>query len=204
MNVCVPPFRTIAIVGDERAALRMFGVGERVAPIPVGVMVRDAEHDAERVRYVAGRLSSVSPSNVHVITNAVQVHDVRFVHLPFEMRAALKSPRDTGHCFGVSVHSRHEAESIGSDFDYAIVSPILPTQSKPGHCGIGLEMLSELCSSIDRPVFALGGLDRRTAIDCLVAGAFGIAGISAFDNDDEAEAIIRVVAQTTHRRQHET
>ena len=75
-----------------------------------------------------------------------------------------------------SCHSAEElrrAEMLGCDF--ALLSPVLPTQSHPGAPHLGWENFSAIAAGASIPVYALGGLtlaDRETAWR---HGAHGVA-----------------------------
>jgi thiamine-phosphate pyrophosphorylase len=82
---------------------------------------------------------------------------------------------------GVSAHSVEElrrAETDGADF--VTLSPVFPTASKPWAKDVlGLDCFAALIGTTTLPVFALGGIQRENARDCLKAGAYGIAVISS-------------------------
>lgn len=75
-----------------------------------------------------------------------------------------------------SCHSAAElrrAEALGCDF--ALLSPVLPTQSHPGAAHLGWEQFAKLAAGSSIPVYGLGGLsaaDMRTAWE---RGAHGVA-----------------------------
>ncbi len=77
---------------------------------------------------------------------------------------------------GVSAHTLDDvwaAERAGAD--YATLSPIFPSASKPGYGpALGLAALRE-AARIGLPVVALGGVTAGTAPACLDAGAAGVA-----------------------------
>lgn len=101
---------------------------------------------------------------------------------------------------GVSTHSVAEAEDceeLGAS--YITISPIFPTQCKPGAQGRGLEFIEEVKESVFIPVYALGGIHPDNAQSCIDAGADGVCMMSEFmmdapvtsDEDDEAERYSR-------------
>ncbi len=60
--------------------------------------------------------------------------------------------------------------------DWATLSPIFPSPSKPGYGpSLGLAALADC----PLPVYALGGVDASTAAACMVSGAAGVAVMGA-------------------------
>jgi thiamine-phosphate pyrophosphorylase len=96
-----------------------------------------------------------------------------------------------GFIIGVSVGTLEEAVRAERDgADYVALSPVFPTASKndagPGH---GLEVLREIRQNVAIPVIAVGGITRENVHDVIIAGADGIAVISAVvGSPDIAEA----------------
>lgn len=91
---------------------------------------------------------------------------------------------------GVSCHSVNEvqcAESAGAE--YASFGPIFETPSKlrfgPPQ---GLARLGEVCRAVKIPIIAIGGITARNAVDCVEAGAKGIAAIRLFQNPTDVDA----------------
>ncbi len=80
-----------------------------------------------------------------------------------------------------SCHSPAELERA-ADFgcDFATLSPVLPTASHPGAASLGWPRVAEILHAQTLPVYALGGLNATDLAAAKVAGAWGIAGISAF------------------------
>jgi len=97
------------------------------------------------------------------------------VHLPahgsiVEARRALGAKA----LIGISAHDAAEVvNAAATSADYATLSPIFLTQSKPGYGpALGLDALS---GPWKLPVLALGGVDGENAAACLEAGAAGVA-----------------------------
>ena len=67
------------------------------------------------------------------------------------------------------------------EFDYLLLSPVLPTKTHPKAEPLGWKRFAEVVKAVSVPVYALGGLRPE---DCSVSqshGAAGVAGISAFN-----------------------
>jgi thiamine-phosphate pyrophosphorylase len=85
---------------------------------------------------------------------------------------------------GASCHSFEDvldAESAGAD--YVLLGPIFETPTKLAYGPpLGLTPLREATGRAAIPVYALGGLTVDRGVQCLEAGAAGIAGIRIFQN----------------------
>lgn len=97
------------------------------------------------------------------------------VQLTAAQVASLDERPDVPWC-GASCHSAEElrrAEALGCDF--ALLSPVLPTQSHPGEPTLGWEKFTECVSDSTIPVYALGGLSNDDMHTAWQRGAHGIA-----------------------------
>ncbi|MFA4825430.1 MAG: thiamine phosphate synthase [Methanoregula sp.] len=86
-----------------------------------------------------------------------------------------------GFIIGVSVSTAGEAiKAVLQGADYVALSPTFSTGSKqdagPGH---GLGMLRDIRRQVSVPVIAIGGITRENVGEVIVAGADGVAVISA-------------------------
>jgi 8-oxo-dGTP diphosphatase len=75
-----------------------------------------------------------------------------------------------------SCHNAEElrrAEALGCDF--ALLSPVLPTQSHPGAPHLGWERFADVAAGASIPVYALGGLANDDMQAAWQRGAHGIA-----------------------------
>jgi thiamine-phosphate pyrophosphorylase len=77
---------------------------------------------------------------------------------------------------GISAHGDADiAAATAAGADYATLSPIYPTQSKPGYGpALGVAAIARAAQTA-LPVLALGGVTAERAPACLRAGAAGIA-----------------------------
>ena len=80
------------------------------------------------------------------------------VHLPAGQLMQYRSRPDTG-LLGASCHNRDELlHAARLEADFAVLSPVLPTQSHPGEPNLGWETFARLCRDLPMPVYALGGM----------------------------------------------
>ena len=84
-----------------------------------------------------------------------------------------------GLLLGLSASTRREAAVAEySGAGYIGAGPIWATPSKPDAASpIGLHGLEEICQSVSVPVVAIGGVTAANAVECIRAGARGVAVI---------------------------
>jgi thiamine-phosphate diphosphorylase len=92
---------------------------------------------------------------------------------------------------GRSCHSATELARLSTE-DYATVSPVFGTASKPGYGpALGLRALAALTAGIRKPVFALGGITTADeAAGCVAAGAAGVAVMGAVMRAADPAAVV--------------
>lgn len=71
-----------------------------------------------------------------------------------------------------------QAALMGADL--VTLSPVLPTRTHPDATPLGWDAFKQLCSLVDLPIFALGGLSRQDLGTVAQNRGYGIAGIDAF------------------------
>ena len=129
--------------------------------------------DAERDRLAARLDQLLGPvGGVVVRAGAAGSTGAGAVHL--SATDPVPSPRPA--LVGRSCHSERElARARAEGCDYAFLSPVFPTPSKPGYGpALGVAGLAALVAA-GPPVYALGGVRPEHVGDCLAAGAAGIA-----------------------------
>jgi len=102
-----------------------------------------------------------------------------------------RSSRRTEFRIGVSCHSLECArEAARGGANYLFFGPVYATPSKAAF-GLpqGIERLREVCSAIQIPVLAIGGVNAGNARACFEAGAAGIAAIRLFQDAKEPAEI---------------
>lgn len=77
---------------------------------------------------------------------------------------------------GASCHDQTELERAAAlDLDFAVLSPVKPTQSHPGAPVLGWERFAQLAANRPMPIYALGGVSGVDLDEARQHGAHGIA-----------------------------
>ena len=93
---------------------------------------------------------------------------------------------------GVSARSVEEAlEAQGQGADYLGVGAVFPTGSKADAVEVDHQVLKEICSAVEIPVIAIGGIGRDNVAQLKGSGICGIAVISAIFAQNDIEAAAR-------------
>lgn len=129
-------------------------------------------------------LARCHAAGARVLVNSIHPeawwHEADGVHLRSQDAAQLNG-RPTlaaGKRVGVSTHNLSEIEHARAlDADFAVLGPVLPTASHPGHPGIGWDNFAQLNAQAGLPVFALGGQSAATLAHAQSVGGHGFAGI---------------------------
>ena len=180
MSLPVPPMllitdRTMVRVSLEAALDRAFQGGCR------WVMVREKDMDpGERMTLVESILRIAKPYDAKILVNSdINAAEIAHgVHLP--QGQSCRNARATlglDKMIGVSAHTIGEAGAAASaGADYATISPIFPTKSKPGYGPpLNLDGLQKVVKRVSIPLIALGGVTGATVLSCRRAGVAGVA-----------------------------
>lgn len=93
---------------------------------------------------------------------------------------------------GISTHSEGQVlEACASSASYMAVGPVYETPTKPGRPAAGLETVNFAASHVERPFFAIGGIDPETLPLVLEAGAKRVAVLRALTDSDDPQAVTR-------------
>ena len=113
---------------------------------------------------------------------------IRRIHLPMpDLREEDVSGFDL---VGASVHSVDEArEAVSLGADYLIAGHVFGTSCKPTEPR-GLGFLRDVCSAVDVPVYAIGGVDPDNYNRVLEAGAHGAAVMSQAMTCEKPEVLV--------------
>lgn len=144
------------------------------------LQLREKELSREALRELARRVVTLAHARgAKVLLNGdvalAQEVGADGVHLTSTQLMDLKGRPEINWC-AASCHSAEElrlAETFGCDF--AVLSPVLPTQSHPGALHLGWENFAAIATGSTIPLYALGGLQREDMQTAWRNGAHGIA-----------------------------
>jgi thiamine-phosphate pyrophosphorylase len=181
------------ITGDVDEARLLCQVERALAAGVDFVQLRRRNRPAGEVEALAKRLVALSPiARERVLVSArldvALASGAAGVHLPSDGLpiAAVRRAAPPAYVVSRSTHSREEVErAYREGASFVVFGPIFPTPSKPGHPGLGLGALEDVVSSAPIPVYALGGVTPERISPIADAGAFGIAGISLFESEQD-------------------
>ena len=81
---------------------------------------------------------------------------------------------------GLSTHSREQlAAGLETDADYVCVGPVYATPTKPDYPAVGLELMRHAAQVVERPWFAIGGIDGTNVTEVAAAGARRVVVVRA-------------------------
>ncbi|HKW54257.1 MAG TPA: thiamine phosphate synthase [Stellaceae bacterium] len=113
------------------------------------------------------------------------------VHLPSGVSpTAARRRLGTEALIGRSTHDAWELEAaVGAD--YATLSPIFPSASKPGYGPpLGITRLAATATAARLPLIALGGVDATNIAACIEAGAAGVAVMGCVMAAEDVAAVM--------------
>jgi len=154
------------------------------------IQLRQKELPASEFLTIANKLADlVESSATKLILNTsldlfAQTHADGIHFTGGRLRACEQRPVADDKLFSVSTHTHEElqhAVDIGADF--AMLSPVLPTQSHPGEPALGWDDFTRIINQVPIPVYALGGMTEDLIPLAREMGAQGIAAISALWNE---------------------
>jgi thiamine-phosphate pyrophosphorylase len=110
---------------------------------------------------------------------------------PAQARAAVGPERIVGR----STHAPAQADAAAADLDvdYLAVGPVYATPTKPGRLPAGLDYVSYAARTVDKPWFAIGGLDAGNTYEVVARGATRIVVVRAITESGDPEAAARAL-----------
>jgi len=149
------------------------------------VQIRDKTATAQALLLEVEETLTAAPPGSRIIVNdrsdVARIAGAAGVHLGQQdlAPALARKTLAPGQIAGYSTHNLSQAmEADKEPVDYIAVGPVFltTTKVKPDPV-VGLEQLREICSSVRKPVVAIGGITIETARDVLACGATSVAVI---------------------------
>jgi thiamine-phosphate pyrophosphorylase len=168
----------------------LYAIERAVADHVDFIQIREKDLNArELLELTRHAVALALPSSTKILVNtrvdiALAAH-ADGVHLPAGSvaPARMRGVVPPGFVVGVSCHTVDELRRAERELaDFAVLGPVFPSPGKGP--AIGLAGLRAAVAEVRLPVFALGGVDKKNAADCLAAGAAGVAAIRWFQNLD--------------------
>jgi thiamine-phosphate pyrophosphorylase len=94
---------------------------------------------------------------------------------------------------GLSCHSEAEHASAPDRADYLTAGPVWATPTKPGRRSVGIELVRSASRNVQRPWFAVGGIDGSNISEIVDAGARRIVVVRAVTEADDPAAAVRAL-----------
>ena len=167
--------RLLVVTDRTQAAGPLAGVvADAVAAGARAVLLRDRDLPDDERAALAADLRAVLDTVGGLLVTAGSVAGP--AHPAVHLAAAEPFPDPRPALVGRSCHSAAElAQARAEGCDWAFLSPVFPTASKPGYGpALGVEGFARLRPP-GPPVYALGGVLPEHVPDLLAAGAHGIA-----------------------------
>ncbi len=105
------------------------------------------------------------------------------VHLPQRLAQSAAEIR-IGHPTWRITAATHDLEAVQAveraGVEAAVVSPVFTSNSPSAGAPLGVAGLAAIAASAGLPVYALGGVNAKTADALVGAGVYGLAGIEGF------------------------
>lgn len=95
---------------------------------------------------------------------------------------------------GLSTHAPAELDAAAAEpVDYVSVGPVVPTPTKPGRAGTGLDYVRYAAATARVPFFVTGGATPETVGAMVAAGASGVVAVRWLTEAADPEAAARAL-----------
>jgi thiamine-phosphate pyrophosphorylase len=91
---------------------------------------------------------------------------------------------------GLSCHSAEDHAGASPEANYLTAGPVHATPTKPGRPGTGLGLVRSAAATVDRPWFAIGGIDPSNVREVVEAGATRVVVVRAVAEADDPEGAV--------------
>ncbi|MBW9154115.1 thiamine phosphate synthase [Clostridium estertheticum] len=162
----------------------------------VSIVLREKDLSENDYKDLATKVLEICKENnteciLHTYYKVARELNCKKIHLPLHV---LKSKPDICKEFnevGVSIHCVNEAlEAVNLGATYIIAGHIFATDCKKDVPPRGLSFLSSVCSLVNIPVYAIGGILPTNAQKAISAGADGVCIMSGLMTSENPRVFI--------------
>ncbi len=157
------------------------------------------------LRHITSRKKAIFIVNDRVdIAQAVDADGVHLGQDDLPIDAARKA-LGSRKIIGKSTHSLSQARrALKEDVDYIAVGPVFSTPFKSGARPVGKDLVARVRAITDKPIVAIGGINRDNLPDVLTAGADAAAVISAVLKTENVrsgtQVLVNICEKSSRRR----
>lgn len=148
---------------------------------PAGIILREKDMLEEEYKLLAIQVMEICRSYnttciLHYFTEQALALGAKAIHLPLPvLRGLTAEQKAVFDCIGVSCHSAEDAKEVQRlGGTYITAGHIFETDCKKGIPGRGIDFLKNIVTSVQIPVYAIGGIDRQ---NIHLVRSTGVAGV---------------------------
>ena len=164
------------------------------------IQLREKQWDKNKIREEAIKLLRICRKNnvIFIVNDYVDIAleiGADGVHLGQSDMPVSEARKICGNklIIGLSTHSIEQAvKADKEDVDYITIGPIFRTRAKDYTVGTGI--IKEIANKINKPLIAIGGINKNNIDDVLSQGAKSVAVISAVVAADNISVAARELA----------
>jgi 8-oxo-dGTP diphosphatase len=144
------------------------------------LQIREPQLDSEALAQLSAQvLQLCAPYDCRCLLNGspeqAQQLGYQGVHLNSQRLLTLTKKPDN-LLVGASCHDIDQLQQAQAlQLDFALLSPVLPTQSHPEATGLGWEKFGEMLNGLEIPIYGLGGIRLEHLSPAQACGARGVA-----------------------------
>ena len=177
-----------------------FAVKEAVKGGAEIIQLREKQWDKNKIREEAIKLLRICRKNnvIFIVNDYVDIAleiGADGVHLGQSDMPVSEARKICGNklIIGLSTHNIEQAvKADKEDVDYITIGPIFRTRAKDYTVGTGI--IKEIANKINKPLIAIGGINKNNIDDVLSQGAKSVAVISAVVAADNISVAARELA----------
>ena len=150
----------------------------------VSIVLREKDLSEKDYKKLAAKVLNICEKNnteciLHTYYKVAKELNCKKIHLPLHVLKSNPNIYKDFNEVGVSIHSISEAiEAMNLGATYITAGHIFATDCKKDLPPRGLSFLSSVCSSVNIPVYAIGGISPANAEKAINAGAEGVCIMS--------------------------